>query len=507
MELFGFEFKKKKAQQEQEVNLSNQFATPENKDGAVEFIDGGAAGLVRTSLALDPRFDEQSKVITQYRKMATVFDVENAVDDIVNEAITIDDDNKPLNVVLDDTDFSDNIKTRIIEEFDVVLKLMDFNSTGYDIFRDFYVDGKLNYHMVVDKNNPKRGIQKLVKIDPRLIKLVREIIYKQDGEARIPSGKREYYMYDESILSTTYKNNMGIYNSQSFEIHKDSIAEATSGIVDTDTGIIRSHLHKAIKPLNQLSVVEDSLVIYRLSRAPERRAFYIDVGSLPRGKVNEYINKIRNKFKSKITYNSTDGTVEDSSDTMTMLEDFWLPRREGGQGTQIETLGGADNLGQIDDIVYFQKRLYKALNVPVSRMDTEATVNFGRNSEITRDELKFNKFVVRLRNRFNTIFKNILKTQLVLKGVLTLDEWNEEEQNIRFDYVKDYYLVESKELELMEGRMAILRDIHEYEGKYFSRETIQRKILRMSEEEIKDEQKRMDEERQAGLYGNEDDGF
>lgn len=465
------------------------------------------SGSTATSanIGLDSSFKSQIDAINHYRKMAEHFDVDNAINDIVNEFVYVDEINKPVTVILDDTEFSDSIKEKIREEFGYITKLLQFNTKAYDVIRKWFVDGLINYHIIVDMKNTKKGILKLNSLDPRKIKLVRKFHKEKgdDGVERIVNIE-EFYIYSDEFYINKHKRHLSTIQNQSLMLNKDSIAYVNSGIIDTENNLVRSHLHKAIKPLNQLNTVEDALVIYRVSRAPERRIFYIDVGSMQKSKAEVYLDKIARKHKSGMIYDAKSGNVLDNSKSMSILDDFFLPRREGGRGTEVSNLPGGQNLGEIEDILYFQKRLYKSLTVPVSRMESESMISLGgRSAEITRDELKFNKFISRLRVRFNELFNFLLMTQLVLKKVITKEEWMENESNIRYDYQKDTYLVEQKESDIIRDRLDVAQSAEMMIGKFFSKLWVQKNILRMTEEEIEDEDKQMEKE----TKDNEDDGI
>jgi len=396
-------------------------------------------------------------------------------------------------LVLDDLEQPDRIKKLMQEEFDHIIKLLNFNWTGHDTFRKWYIDGRLYFHKIIDEKNPKRGILELRPIDPTKIRKVREVKEEKDPKtgAKLIKEVKEYYIYQDKNMS---KSNQGL------KIAKDSICYITSGVLDPSRRRVLSYLQKALKPANQLRMMEDSMVIYRMSRAPERRIFYIDVGNLPKGKAEDYLRNIMGKYRNKLVYDASTGEMKDDRKHMSMLEDFWLPRREGGRGTEITTLPGGENLGQIDDIVYFQKKLYKSLNVPAQRLEQDpAQFSLGRSSEITRDELKFQKFLGRLRKKFSTMFIDLLKTQLILKGVVTEDEWKEFSQDIAIDYLKDTHFSELKESEILRERLGTLREMDEYVGKYYSKEWVRKNVLMQTEEDIEEIDKQIETE------GPEDD--
>jgi hypothetical protein len=491
-QLLGFTISRKKQEQEQEKIPS--IVSPTQEDGSIEVAPGGAYG---TYVDLEGKAKDEGDLVTKYREMSVQPECDNAIQDIVNEAIVIDEKDGPVEIVLDKLDYPENIKKKIRNEFHAVLKMLDFNNNAYDIFKKWYVDGRLYYHIVIDEKNPRQGIKDLRYVDPRRIRKIREPIQETDKRtgAILYKGMNEYYLY----------NQRGITNqTQGVKIAKDSICYVHSGVLDSRNNLIYSHLHKAIKPLNQLRMLEDAVVIYRLARAPERRIFYIDVGNLPKMKAEQYLRDMMVKHKNKLTYDATTGEVRDDRKFMTMLEDFWLPRREGGRGTEITTLPGGQNLGEMEDVDYFRRKLYKSLNVPVTRIEAENQFNLGRSSEITRDELKFNKFIKRLRARFSIIFDELLKIQLSLKGVVTLKEWAEMQQEIYYDFMEDNHFTELKETEIMRERLQLLGEIDAYVGKYYSQEWVRKNVLRMSEEDIEDIEKQIKDEESEGTYDDED---
>jgi hypothetical protein len=483
-ELFGFTIARKK-QDDQQDNLPS-IVSPTQDDGAVEVAPGGAYG---TYVDLEGKAKNEGELVTKYRQMVQQPECDSAVQDVVNEAIIVTEDSGPVSIVLDNLDYPDSIKNKITKEFESVLKMLDFNNTAYDIFRKWYVDGRLYYHIVIDEKNPRQGIKDLRYIDPRKIRKIREPITEKDKRTGVTvyKGINEYYMYNQGGMTSAN-------SSQGVKIAKDSIAYCHSGLLDERNSMVYSYLHKALKPLNQLRMLEDAVVIYRLARAPERRVFYIDVGNLPKMKAEQYMRDMMVKHKNKLIYDASTGEVRDDRKFMTMLEDFWLPRREGGRGTEITTLPGGQSLGEMDDVDYFRRKLYKSLNVPVTRMESEGNFNLGRSSEITRDEVKFNKFIMRLRTRFSILFDEILEIQLALKGVITRAEWKEMKQDIHFDYQEDNHFTELKDTEIMQGRLQILGEIDGYVGKYFSEDWVRKNVLRMTEEDIKNEQKQIDKE-------------
>ena len=483
-ELFGFTIARKK-QDDQQENLPS-IVSPTQDDGAVEVAPGGAYG---TYVDLEGKAKNEGELVTKYRQMVQQPECDSAVQDVVNEAIVITEDAGPVNIVLDNLDYPESIKKKITEEFEALLKMLDFNNTAYDTFRKWYIDGRLYYHIVIDEKNPRQGIKDLRYIDPRKIRKIREPIKEKDKRTGVTiyKGTNEYYLYNQGGMTNANQ-------TQGVKIAKDSIAYCHSGLLDERNSMVHSYLHKAIKPLNQLRMLEDAVVIYRLARAPERRVFYIDVGNLPKMKAEQYMRDMMVKHKNKLIYDASTGEVRDDRKFMTMLEDFWLPRREGGRGTEITTLPGGQNLGEMDDVDYFRRKLYKSLGVPITRMEAETQFNLGRSSEITRDEIKFNKFVMRLRARFSILFDELLEIQLALKGVITRAEWKEMKQDIHFDYQEDNHFTELKDTEIMQGRLQILGEIDGYVGRYFSGNWVRKNVLRMTEEDIKNEQKQIDQE-------------
>lgn len=429
----------------------------------------------------------EKELILKYRDISQHTECDAAVEDIVNEAIVSDDDSSPVSLIMNDLDQPDRIKKMINEEFEHVISMLNMNWYGHDIFRRWYVDGRLYYHKIIDEANPKNGLIELRSIDPTKIRKVRELKKEKDPKtgAEIIVGSTEYFIFQNESLGS---------KAQGLKIAKDAVAYVTSGLLDPSRKKILSHLHKALKPVNQLRMMEDSLVIYRLARAPERRIFYIDVGNLPKGKAEEYLRNIMAKYRNKMVYDAETGDMKDDKKHMSMLEDFWLPRREGGRGTEISTLPGGENLGQIDDIEYFRRKLYKSLNVPSGRLEQEQQFNLGRSTEISRDELKFQKFINRLRKKFSALFIDILKTQLILKGIVTNEEWEDIRSDISVDFLKDNHFSELKDAELLRERLGTLREIDEYAGRYYSVEWIRKNVLMQNDEDIEDIIKQIDAE-------------
>lgn len=492
LKFFGFTFGKEEDDANRELikrkKLEEQprsFVPPTSEDGSTAIAAGGYYGQY-----LDLEGDAAKTdvdLIRKYRISAEQPECDMAIEDIVNETIVNDVDAGPVDLNLDNLEQPNSIKKMIKGEFDHVLKLLNFNLNGQDIFRRWYVDGRLYYHIIIDEENPKDGIQELRAVDALRIRKVREVKEETDTAtgAKIIKTLDEYYLYQDGGLQ---KSDVGL------KINKDSVCYVPSGILDASRKRVLSPLHKALKPVNQLRMMEDALVIYRLSRAPERRIFYIDVGNLPKGKAEEYMRTIMNQYRNKLVYDAMTGEIRDDRKHMSMLEDFWLPRREGGRGTEISTLPGGENLSQIDDIIFFQKKLYRSLNVPIGRLESEsAGFNLGKSSEITRDEVKFQKFVDKLRVKFSALFFELLRTQLLLKNVITEEEWTELRENMRVDFRKDNFFSELKDSEILTERLNQLNAITPFVGTYYSQSWVRRNVLRQTDEEIE----KMTEEMEA----------
>ncbi len=490
-QLFGYSLERAKKGQ----NNGPSFVRKESDDAATPVAGGGYFG---TAIDLDGSYKDESDLIRRYREMSIHPECDRAVDDVVNEAIAGERDDSPVDVDLANLDVSAGIRKKIRDEFHNVLRLLDFDKKAYDIFRRWYIDGKLYYHKVIDIKNPRRGITELRYIDPRKIRKVIEFEAKKDRqfvdprtmESLTAPRSAEYYVYNQKGLR-------GL-ETTGIKIASDAIAFCHSGLKDMNKNVIMSHLHKAIKALNQLRMIEDSLVIYRLSRAPERRIFYIDVGNLPKQKAEQYLREVMSRYRNKLVYNADTGEIRDDRKFMSMLEDFWLPRREGGRGTEITTLPGGQNLGELEDVKYFQKKLYRALNVPESRLESDSTFNLGRAAEITRDEVKFQKFVTRLRKKFSELFHDLLKTQLVLKGIISIEEWDDMSEHIQYDFIADNYFSELKDQEILNERMNLVTTMDPFAGRYFSLDYIRRKVLRQSDAEIKEIDKQLEKEIDSG---------
>ena len=493
--LFGYEITKKTKAQEKEEAKRRSFVPPMDEEGTAQVAAGGHYGQFLDLDASNVKDDRA--LIRRYRDAAAQPECDSAIEDIVNETISSDEEGSPVELITDDLE-GDKLKNALQDEFDHVLKMLNFNFYGHDIFKRWYIDGRLFYHIIIDENNPKKGIVELRPIDPTKIRKVKKVNKEKDPKTGVELIKNvdEYYIYQNEGMAKT---------QQGLKIAKDAILYVTSGLLDPSRRKVLSHLHKALKPVNQLRMMEDSLVIYRLSRAPERRIFYIDVGNLPKGKAEEYMNKIMTKHRNKLVYDAQSGELRDDRKHMSMLEDFWLPRREGGRGTEITTLPGGENLGQIDDIVYFQRNLYKALNVPVQRLEQETQFSLGRSTEISRDEVKFQRFIAKVRKKFALLFINLLKNQMLLKGLMTEEEWEEVKNDINIDYMQDTHFAEMKEAEILRERIATLRELDEYVGKYYSVSWVRKNVLHQTEEDIKDIDKEMEDE--APEEGEEELGF
>ena len=468
-----------------------------------------SSGFYGQYVDIEGVFRNEYDLIKRYREMSLHPECDEAIEDVVNEAIVSDLSDSPVEIDLSNLSVGDNIKKTIRDEFKYIKDLLDFDSKSHEIFRNWYIDGRLYYHKVIDLDNPRDGIQELRYIDALKVKYVRQmkkkdintptLVTPQDKKLAITPELDEYFEYNPTGgANKNYTPTNGVQGS--IKIAKDAVTYCTSGLVDRNKHITLSWLHKGIKALNQLRMIEDSLVIYRMSRAPERRIFYIDVGNLPKVKAEQYLREVMNRYRSKLVYDANTGEVRDDKKFMSMLEDFWLPRREGGRGTEITTLPGGQNLGEITDINYFQKKLYKALGVPETRIGGEGGFNLGRSSEILRDELRFNKFVGRLRKRFSNMFLDMLKTQLLLKNVITADDWSGMSEHIQFDYIYDNHFTELKNSELFQERMANLSQAEPYIGKYFSQDYLRREVLHQTDDEIVEQDKLIAAEIEAGLY-------
>ena len=479
---------------------------PSNEDGVDHYLSSGFFG---SYVDIEGVYRTEFDLIKRYREMALHPEADSAIEDIVNEAVVSDTNDSPVEIELSNLNASDGIKTKIRKEFKYILELLDFDRKSHEIYRNWYIDGRLYYHKVIDMKRPEEGIQELRYIDAMKMRYVRKQKKKPGEDFRLGNVRKdnpmeyefpeleEYFIYNpKTSYPTTNPSSMGGHGG--IKMTRDAITYCTSGLVDRNKGSTLSYLHKAIKSLNQLRMIEDSLVIYRLSRAPERRIFYIDVGNLPKVKAEQYLRDVMMRYRNKLVYDANTGEIRDDKKYMSMLEDFWLPRREGGRGTEISTLPGGQNLGEITDIEYFKKKLYRSLNVPPSRMDGEGGFNLGRSSEILRDEVKFSKFVARLRKRFSYMFNDMLKTQLILKNIITPEDWNVMEEHIQYDFLYDNHFAELKEAELLTERLTLVQTAEPYVGKYFSQDYLRRNILRQTDQEILEQDKLIDKEIKDG---------
>jgi len=477
-ELFGFRIEKAKKAEGSEQS----FTSPTADDGTIEVAGGGFFGQI---LDTDGRQKSDYDLIRRYRDIAQQAECDTAVEDIVNEGIVSNQNDQAVEISLDRLPYSDKVKRKIRKEFEEVLRLLHFEQKGHDIFRRWYVDGRIYYHKIIDPKDTRKGITELRWIDASKIKKVREVDKKVDAKTgmEVVKNYEDYFLYNEGSV---YGGGYPVDAGQGLKIAADSITYVPSGLIDGNSGRVLSYLHKAIKPVNQLRMIEDALVIYRISRAPERRIFYIDVGNLPKIKAEQYLKDVMNRYRNKLVYDASTGEIRDDRNHMSMLEDFWLPRREGGRGTEITTLPGGSNLGEIDDITYFQRKLYRSLNVPISRMESESGFSLGRAAEITRDELKFTKFVQRIRKKFVPLFTDVLKTQLLLKGIIAPDDWPKMQEHIQYDFLQDGHFAELKDAELLENRLNQLQTVESYIGTFFSKEYVLKKVLRMNDTEIQE---------------------
>jgi hypothetical protein len=493
VKLFGFTLGKKDiVQVEKPDQASFALPTEANDDGAVTITQNAHYG---TYVDLEGSVRNELELITRYREMSNHPECDMAIDEIVNEAITHATDGTVIDINLDNLKQPESIKKKIVEEFDNIQKMMNFSNLADDLFKRWYIDGRIYYHVVVNINNPKDGIQELRYIDPRKIRKVREILKERDPKtgAQVIQSIAEYYVYnDRGTTTQTFTSAV----NQGLRIAPESVINVNSGLMDAKNTFVISYLHKAIKPLNQLRMIEDAVVIYRLSRAPERRIFYIDVGNLPKGKAEQYMKSIMTQYRNKLVYDANTGEIRDERKHLSMLEDFWLPRREGGKGTEITTLPAGQNLGQMEDVLYFQKKLLNSLNVPISRLDPQGggIMGIGRTSEVTRDEVKFSKFIARLRNKFSRIFDDALRIQLSLKGICTIEEWEEFKEAIYYDFKKDNNFTEMRDAEILKERISTATQIDPYVGRYYSSAWVKKNVLHMTEEEIDEMQKEIEEE-------------
>jgi len=489
--LFGFQITRAPKEQGDQPT----FVLPEPETGATT-----TAGFYSEFLDIEGQTKNEYDLIRKYRSTAEHPECDLAIEDIINEAVNTEELRDSVSIISEAVPFSVKIRNRIKSEFEQIIRLLDFNNRAHDIFRRWYIDGRLHYHKIIDESDPKQGIQELRYVDATKIKLVRKV---DRGATKKGSPtleiKEEYFLYNEKGISTS--------TSGSFKIAKDSICYVPSGLHDPQKNLVLSYLQKAIKPVNQLRMIEDAVVIYRIARAPERRIFYIDVGNLPKVKAETYLKDVMNRYRNKLVYNNATGEIRDDRNQMSMLEDFWLPRREGGRGTEITTLPGGQNLGEVEDILYFRNKLYKSLNIPASRLEEPSPgFNLGRGAEITRDEVKFTKFVQKLRRKFSILFFDLLKTQLLLKGVITDEDWPAIRDNIRFTYLRDGHYSEMRDMDLLRDRLEILNSIEPYIGEWFSKEYVQKHVFRMSDEEIDSMKDSIDSEPPPPDIDTDDEG-
>ena len=496
LRLFGFEIKRARKAGEEDKKL--QSIVPKADDDGAGYVTASGAHYGQYIDMEGNDAKDNAELIKKYRGLAEHPEVDAAIEDIINESISASDMESSVEISLDKVETSDKIKKMMIEEFDQICSMLNFNELAHDIFRSWYVDGRLVHHLVVNESNLKAGIQEVRPIDSAKIRKVKEVTYKKDQGtgAKIVDKVNEFYIYQEKAGS-----------NQGVKLSPDSVSYVSSGLLDPTRKRVISYLHKAIKPINQLRMMEDSLVIYRLARAPERRIFYIDVGNLPTGKAEQHMKDIMSRYRNKLVYDANTGQIKDDRKHMSMLEDFWLPRREGGRGTEISTLPGGENLGQIDDIIYFQKRLYRSLNVPINRLEQEAQFSLGRSTEISRDEVKFQKFIDRLRRRFSNVFLNILRKQLLLKGVITEQDWEDWKNDIQIDFIRDNHFTELKNAELLRERLDTMDRITNYVGEYFSREWVMKNVMMMSDEDIELMKKEVEAENSVGGDDETEDDF
>ena len=508
MELFGFEITRKKDElRATEVAKAPSFVPPVDDDGTPViqsqpggFITGGAYG---SYIDMEGGIKNESELIRRYRETSLVPEVDSAIEDIVNECITSDTSDRIVSLDLRDVkDLSDSIKQKIQNEFYHILNIMKFNQNSHELFRKWYIDGRIYFHKVVDSKRPKAGIVDLRNVDPIKIKKVRNVEKERDSKTKVERIKKveEFYLFNDKGFDKS-----GTGEGNTVKIAPEAVCYTTSGLLDYTKNVVVGYLHKALKTANQLSMIEDALVIYRISRAPERRIFYIDVGNLPKAKAEQYLSDVMNRYRNKLVYNAQTGEIKDDRKHMSMLEDFWLPRREGGRGTEITTLPGGQNLDDIADIEYFKKKLYRALNVPISRMESENGFNMGRSSEITRDELKFNKFTNRLQKKFARVFVDILRTQLILKEIVSAEEFDSFKDYLQFNFATDNHFTELKDAEILRERVDTLNSLTDFVGKYYSHEYVRKYVLRQTEDEIEIIDAQIEKEKSEGGDGQEDE--
>ena len=489
IKLFGFELSRTKKREQGKENDKLPSIVPKTDDDGAGYVTASGSHYGQYIDINGDNAKDNAELIMKYRGVAQHPEVDAAIEDIVNESISGSENESPVTINLDGVETSDKIKKLINEEFDNITGMLNFSDLGHDIFRSWYVDGRLVHHLVVNESNLKAGIQEIRPIDAVKVRKVKEVKYKKDDKtgAKIVDKTEEFYVFQE-------KNQ----TQSAVKLTPDSVSYVTSGITDPTKKRVVSFLHKAIKPINQLRMMEDSLVIYRLARAPERRIFYIDVGNLPANKAEQHMKEIQTRYRNKLVYDASTGNLKDDRKHMSMLEDFWLPRREGGRGTEISTLPGGENLGQIDDIIYFQKKLYRSLNVPLNRLEQESQFSLGRTTEINRDEVKFQKFIDRLRKKFAHLFLGILKKQLILKAICTEQDWESWKSQIQVDYSRDNHFVEMKDAELLRERLQTMDQISSYVGEYFSREWVMKNVMMFNDDDIEEMSKQVEAENAQG---------
>ncbi len=501
IELFGFSIGKK-----EKKNVKAQtFAEPEYEDGSLTVASGGAYG---TYVDTEGAIKSESELINRYRDMGLQAEVENAIDDIINEAIVASKEKPLVRINVDNLNVSEPIRDKIRLEFKAISRLLDLQNLGHDVFKRWYIDGRIYYHVIVDENNLEKGIHELRVLDPRKIKKIREKKNDRQPDGKTKTTVTEYYVYNQKGIYQSQGQTMGTAFTSAaagLKISPDAIVYTHSGLMNSTRTLVLSYLHKAIKPLNQLRMIEDSLVIYRISRAPERRIFYVDVGNLPKLKAEQYMRDLMTRYKNKLVYDAQTGEVRDDRKHMSMLEDYWMPRREGGRGTEITTLPGGANLGDIEDVLYFQKKLYKSLGVPISRLESEANYTIGRATEISRDEVKFTRFVNKLQSRFSLMFDEMMERQLTLKGIMSKEDWKNIKNEIFYEFESDSHFAEIKNSELMQDRLNILRDMQDYAGKYWSHEYIRKHILMMTDDEVKTNDEQIQKEIDDPRFSGEED--
>jgi hypothetical protein len=497
--LLGFQITRNNNDLGKPAEAKQAFTVASPDDGTTTISAGGYFGQY---LDMEVTAKNDIDLIKRYREIAQHPECDMAIEDIINETIVSDERDASVSVSLDKLAVSDAIKAKVRDEFDEVLRLLNFDEKGHDIFRRWYVDGRIYFHKVIDPKSPRKGLTEIRYIDPRKIKKVREVAKKRDNKGKgveIIETTAEWFVYNEKGISSA-NSNAGL------KIAADSITYVTSGVIDQTKNMVMGHLHKAIKPTNQLRMIEDAVVIYRIVRAPERRIFYVDVGNLPKVKAEAYLRDVMARYRNKLVYDASTGEVRDDRKHMSMLEDFWLPRREGAKGTEVSTLSGGQNLGEISDVEYFQKKLYQSLNVPMSRLDSDNGFNMGRAAEITRDELKFTKFVQRLRKRFTQVFNDVLKTQLVLKGIITIEDWAKIKEHIQYTFLKDGYFAELKNAEMLRERLSLAQEVGPYVGKYYSVEYVRKNILQQTDEDILEIDRQIAGEIKTGIIASQDMG-